>query len=198
MAERISALDHRPEDFIREVSVEALSFYADDLSGLFIPEDFKVKNNVYAVKRWHINQRLLGKFGRFALSEDSEDKLVEVEEVMLMGSTIGLDRLSRSTDNFLSLDHYQLELAVPDVVRARGLQDRVGLSSALDFGITSIGLDDEGVPNSLLVFGKSSTYGRADAEGRQLTVDLMAKLLGESVEVINCEPEPDPNERILG
>lgn len=196
---KISALDVTTFGLIREVSVEALDFYANGLSGLYLPEDFKeAHDDSFDVKYWDVQKRLRGKFGRFVLKLEDKDSSVgdEVEEVLLMGPTIGVDLID-SRGNMQSLRHFEFRPKLFDVFRTRGLD--VGDYEVFreDYGSTTILLGDNGEARALEVGGRSIDYGRADKQGRQATCDLFSKLLNKSIDVINLDPEPSEHDYVI-
>jgi len=198
LATPLSALEHQPPDFIREVSPEAISFYADELSGLYLPDDFKeVHSEVFDVAYWKPEERLRGKFGRFALRyAQEEDGQAELNDILFMGTTIGLSGLGRD-GNLASLRHYSFQDKVMDVLEERALADeRIRIVRA-DYGSTAIVLGESGTPESLRVGGTSYDFGRAKAEGRQQTCELFERLLSGAIKVINENPEPRERERII-
>jgi len=76
----ISALERTPSDLIREVSPEAIDFYVDGLSGLYLPDEFREEHgDHFSVAYWKAENRLQGKFGRFALRHTQEDSGAEEE-----------------------------------------------------------------------------------------------------------------------
>ena len=189
----ISALDVTTYGLIREVSVEALDFYANGLSGLYLPEDFKESHkDSYDVERWDLQQRLRGKFGRFVLKQGDEDSepTHEDEVVLLMGSTIGVDLID-SRGNMQSLRHFEFRQKLFDVFRSRGLDGDDFAVGRVDYGSTSIVLDVNGDARAIEVGGRSIDYGRADEVGRLETCELFKKAVGDAIGVVNKDPAPD-------
>jgi hypothetical protein len=198
MAEPTSALDHEPHELIREVSPEAISFYVDELSGIYLPDDFRQEHDDRTdVKYWKPEDRLLGKFGRFTLRHvqgEGEDE--PLDGILLMGTTIGLSGLDRYGD-LRSLRHYSFIDTMRDVLEARGLMGQNVAIDRADYGATNIALDGSDIPIRLDVFGSSGDYGRADTEGRRQTCEMFEHLIGPAITVINRDPEPRPRERIV-
>jgi len=92
MPEPISALDLTPYDLIREVSPEAVNFYVEDLSGLYLPEEFQNEHaDVTDVKYWRARERLRGKFGRFTVMQfeesGEEEREDQLDGILVMGTT---------------------------------------------------------------------------------------------------------------
>ena len=199
MANPISALKHRSFDFIREVSLDALTFYADGLSGIYLPEDFKQEHGeTYGVKYWTADERLNGKFGRITLKyAQEEEPAAELDDILLMGTTIGVHSLDRY-NQLESLRHYSFREKLRDVVEARGLLGMKISYAEVDYGDTRIMLGESGAPERLEVSGNSFDFGRANTEGRQQTCDLFQRILGSTIEIVNSYPEPNKNERIIG
>jgi len=192
----ISATECIPEDLVREVSPEAITFYVDELSGIYLPDSLKETHaDVHSVKYWKPEDRLKGKFGRFSLRpKEGSDEEKALEDILVMGTTIslsGLDEFGRMK----RLRHYALSLR--EILEERDLLGQVSIDAA-DYGSTLIQLDDNGVAESLGVGGYSVDFGRATAEGRQKTCDLFEQILGDEVQVINAEPEPRNSQRIIG
>lgn len=197
MADPISALEHRPSGFIREVSPEAIRFYVSDLSRIYLPEEFRTKHSdIYDVERWEPENRLGGKFGRFTVRHAQEEEgQPELDDILLMGTTIGLYGLDRR--NLMSLRHATLSNGIVDILEARGLAETPVRVKDVDYGATSIILGENGTAQALRVSSKSYDYGRAETEGRQQTCELFERLLAGTVEVINADPEPRPHDRII-
>jgi hypothetical protein len=195
---QISALEHRPHDFIREVSPAAIDFYVEELSGLYLPDDFRqAHGDVHSVERWKPEDRLCGKFGRFALRHaQEEDGQGELDDILLIGTTIGLSGVDRYR-RMKSLRHYELEDNARDMLKDRNLTGPPIEIIGVDYGGTSIKFDDNGLPQSIRVEGLSYDFGRAEAEGRQETCKLFERLVGNSVQVINVDPEPKEYEQII-
>jgi hypothetical protein len=194
----ISALEHTPYDFVREVSTDAITFYADELSGIYLPEEFKEAHaDRFDVKCWKPEARLRGKFGRFALKRAEETGDEEpLDGILLMGTTIGLDGLDRY-DDMESLRHYAFNEKFRDVLEERDLVgQRIAVDRA-DYGATTIKLGSDGLAETVHVDGASGDFGRATAEGRQETCAMFAQLLGNEIQVINVDPEPRPSQRIV-
>jgi hypothetical protein len=189
----ISALERKPTDFIREVSPDALNFYAKGLSELYLPEDFRQAHNSYKAKYWKSEDRLRGKFGRFALLDTREEVgQDELEGMLVIGTTIALSGLMES------LRHFQLDnMARGEILSQRDLTYPPIQVIGVDYGATSIGLDESGTPQSISVGESSCDFGRADAEGRQKTCELFEQLLGKDIQVINADPEPQEYEQII-
>lgn len=197
MAAPISALELRPHDLVREVSLDAINFYVDELSGIYLPDEFKEANaDVPDVKYWKSEDRLRGKFGRFTLDHvKGNDDEEQLDGILLMGTTIGLSGLDRYKD-MNSLRHYGLKAKVRDVLEARGLLGQHIKVNPVDYGSTRIGLDESGATNTVNVSGNSYDFGRAKAEGRQVTCEMFGRLLGNEIQVLNTDPEPRENEQI--
>jgi hypothetical protein len=196
MCNTLSALDHRPSDFIREVSPEAVGFYVDDLSGISLPETFKTEHaDNIDVRFWKPEDRLQGKFGRWAVTRVEDDKEIPLDDILLMGSTIGLTGFDRYGD-LQSLRHVMLLTAVRGVLKNRGLTDEPLGVKAIDYGSTAIHVED-GEATKLTVGGSSVDFGRADKDVRQRTCEAFGSLLGNHIEVVNLNPEPKDYERII-
>jgi hypothetical protein len=196
MPNQISALEHRASDFIREVSLDALNFYTDGLIGLYLPDDFKHANaDVFDVKYWKVEDRLVGKFGYFALKH-LDDEQAKLEDILVMGTTIGLHGLDNSGD-MESLRHFSLRDGLLSVLKARDLVGEPIRAEAVDYGDTLIKLSEDGTPQSVSIGGTSFDFGRAGTEGRQRTCELFEQLLGQGIDVINSEPEPKERQRII-
>lgn len=199
MSTPISALEQSTTDLIREVSPEAISFYVDELSGIFLPEDFRAEHHdVFDVEFWKPEKRLNGKFGRFTLkhTEGAEVEL-ELDDVLVMGTTIGVGGLDR-TGYMHSLRHYALGGLVPAIVQQRGIDWNAVEARAVDYGSTTIVLDAEGQAAAIKVGGDSIDFGRANSAGRQKTCELFEKhLASTSLQIINSDPEPREHERII-
>lgn len=194
MANPISALEHKPSDFVREVSLDTIIYYSDELSGLFLPDEFRSTHaDVINVKNWKPEDRLHGKFGRFALRHTGD---CELNDILVMGTTIGLHGLDRY-NNMESLLHRNLHGRARDILEERGLTDEIIGVDRADYGVTRIELDERGAPKSVSVSGLSIDFGRANAEGRQRTCELFERLLGVSVQVINVDPKPKEHDRIV-
>jgi hypothetical protein len=198
VASPISALEHEPHDFIREVSPEAISFYVDEISGIYLPDEFMQQHaEVFDVRFWKPDDRLRGKFGRFALSHaQEEEEQVALDDILVMGTTIGLSGLDRDGD-MGSLRHFSLQNKVRDVLEARDLVGKRIRVDRADYGDTTIVLAEDGSADSLRVGGSSIDFGRAKAEGRQQTCNVFEQLLGNAIKVINEDPEPKDYERIV-
>lgn len=201
MIQPASAIEHQPEEFMREVSPEAIRFYVEELRSLRLPLDFRAQHacNEY-LGGWDTEDRLKGKFGRFtvkAVGDDVEPK--ELEDVLVMGTTIGLGELD-GTGRYArlrSLRHYSLFDAAEKVLMARGLEDVELELNEVDFGFTTIRLNPNGVAKQIVVSAESVDFGRADAEGRLQTCQLFSKLLGDQVAVVNLDPAPDRHSLII-
>lgn len=196
----ISALDVTTYGLIREVSVEALDFYANGLFGLYLPEDFKeAHKDSYDVERWDLQQRLRGKFGRFVLKlegEDSSDVDTPDEVVLLMGTIICVDLID-SRGNMQSLRHFEFRHKLFDVFRSRGLDQSDFAVDRVDYGSTSIVLGANGDINEIEVGGRSIDYGRADEIGRQETCELFKKAVGDAIGVVSKDPIPDERDYVI-
>lgn len=120
MPASISALEHKPSDFVREVSTDAITFYVDELSGIYLPEEFKEAHaDRFDVEYWKPEDRLRGKFGRFALkrAEETGDEK-PLDGILVMGTTIGLSGLDR--DGYMaSLRHFTLDDKIRDILEER-------------------------------------------------------------------------------
>lgn len=191
---KISALDVTTYDLIREVSVEALDYYANGLSGLHLPEAFKKANETsFDIQHWDVQKRLHGKFGRFVLKqedEDGSDADAREESVLLMGSTIGVDLID-SRGNMQNLRHFEFRHKLFEVFRSRGLDGSNFAVDRVDYGSTRIELGDDGAVCSVDVGGRSIDYGRADELGRQETCELFKKAVGDAIDLVNKDPVPD-------
>lgn len=200
MVDKLSAPEHSPSDFIREVTPEALEFYVDELSGLHLPEDFDP--DTFAAKTWDVKKRLSGKFGRFTVA-NAEDPETKYDDVLLMGTTVGLGKVDR-VGMLSSLYHYNLHDAVWGVLQSRDIIDEISNDAirslrvdAVDYGSTHIRLGRAGRAEALLVGSSSMDFGRADTEGRQATCVAFETLLENVVEVINSDPEPREREQLI-
>jgi hypothetical protein len=200
MPEPISALEHEPFDLVREVSPDAISFYVDELSGIYLPEEFKVgRADVLAVKRWKPENRLNGKFGRFTVTlvvekgeEENEERL---DDILVMGTSIGLSGIDRyrSMD---SLRHYTLDDMIGSILKGRDIAGPNISVRRADYGSTIIGPASN--PGEEIIVGSSSyDFGRASTDGRQETCDLFAQLLGDKTRVVNSDPEPREKDKII-
>ncbi len=198
---RISALESEPEDHIRRVEPGVLSYYVNDLSGLYLPDSFTSEHiNNPSVNCWKPEDRLHGKFGRFIaqryISFGRPDPAFNPIQVILMGTTIDLgydEHLRRMS----SLRHYVLDSKVMGIIRdSAGEDGRLGFES-VDYGSTTIKLDKDGEPVAVDVYGQSFDFGRADTEGRRETCELFQALLGDSIQVVNVNPEPIVTDQII-
>jgi hypothetical protein len=194
----ISALENTPDEFVREVSPDAITFYIDELSGIYLPEAFKEAHaGRFDVDYWKPEARLRGKFGRFALKHIEEAGDEEpLDGILVMGTTIGLSGLDRYGD-MVSLRHFAFNEKIREILDERDLLGRLIDVKPADYGATTIKLGDSGVAEALSVDGSSGDYGRATAEGRQETCAMFAQLLGNEIQVINVDPEPRPSQRIV-
>ncbi len=105
-----------------------------------------------------------------------------------MGTTIGLSGLDRH--GYLeSLRHYSFQDRMRDVLEERDLLGKPIRINRADFGSTTIVLGESGDADALRVGGSSYDFGRADADGRQQTCEVFERLLGNTINVINEEPE---------
>jgi len=201
MSQPISAIESRPADFIKEVSSETLTYFVQDLSGLYLPDVFKEQHaETIPVKYWGAEDRLSGKFGRFAVkaangSEDLVDPAT-LSDILLMGTTIDLGRLN-GYGRMASLRHYEFKTAIQDVAENRGWEPGQVLVAEADYGGTNIQIDDEGQVRGFSVYGYSIDFGRADEAGRQQTVDLFQDALGPDIRVQNSDPKPDAHDKII-
>lgn len=195
MAEPISAIEHHPHEYIREVSPDAIAFYVDELSGMYLPEDFRQAHvDAFDVEFWGPEKRLYGKFGRFAVRSEEGS---EHEDILLMGTTIGMGSLDRG-GHLESLRHYHFKDMAEDLaLNARDLDPETWWLEAVDYGGTTISLDALGKPRKFRISGNSIDFGRANAEGREKTCELAATLLSGTVEVVNSDPEPREHEQII-
>jgi hypothetical protein len=185
----ISALNHKPTDFIREVSPEAITFYIDDMSGLYLPDEFKQEYWAQLnVKNGKLEERLHGKFGRFVIGHIENDGKYKEKDVMLMGTTIGLSTSSRNGE-LEYLRHRNLYETVIKLIEEQGMLSDLMKVDPADFGSTSIITTARGSAESIYIGGSSMDFGRAAAEGRQQTCELFQKLLGDTIKVVNVEPE---------
>ncbi len=189
MTERISALDHRPIDFVREVSPDALDFYVKGLRGLYMPESEQ--------RFLDPSDRLHGKFGRYVLanSETSET----FREILLMGTVVTLGPKAYGAID--SLLHFQIRSALINMVR-RGEVEHVPEGVPIDvqhvdYGQTQIILGKDDQLQSVLVSGASFEFGRASEEGRQQTCELFDSLLEGTVTVVNANPTPETYDDII-
>lgn len=201
MIQPTSAIEHQPEEFMREVSPEAIRFYVEELRSLRLPLDFRAEHacNEY-LGGWDTEDRLKGKFGRFTL--EAIDKDVDPDklaDVLVMGTTIGLGALD-GTGRYArlrSLRHYSLFDAAEKVLMARGLEDVELELNEVDFGSTTIRLNPNSVAKQIVVSAESIDFGRADAEGRLQTCQLFSKLLGDQIAVVSLDPAPDRHSLII-
>lgn len=201
MTTPLSALDQAPVDLIREVSSEAISFYVDELSGIYLPEDFRTEHSdAFDVECWDPQNRLRGKFGRFIVRDAEQQDLearTEYEDVLLMCTTIGVGALSRD-GFFQSIRHHGFRSMVPEVLEGRGIDWKKVEIKPVDFGSTKIVVDDNQRASELQILGGSIDYGRADTAGRFKTCELFERRLTDtSIEVANEEPEPREHQQIL-
>jgi hypothetical protein len=205
--EKISALEvGHPTEVVREVEKGVLDYYAHGLSGLYLPDDFKVRHpNAYDVKSWKPEDRLLGKFGRFVISKytynDEEEPLIDDEftpvDIIVMGTTIGLGSRVRYGE-MSHLIHYDLgEMALAFSKNKKNNRKADIVCIPADYGLTRIGLDEQGNPQTLLVIAKSFDFGRASTEERDRTCKLFQELLGDSIKVVNGTPEPIADDKII-
>lgn len=189
MTQPISALDHYPSDFVREVSLEAIDFYAKGLSGLYMPESDE--------RYFNSRERLMGKFGRFMVERTPEDEETVSKNVLLMGTTATLGPRGSS---YGQLRHSLIKNALRNMIweGIDGLPKEGKLQvKILDYGHTCIVVDEGNNPETLLVSGSSFDFGRADEAGRQRTCELFSELLGGSIKVDNIDPRPTDRESIL-
>ncbi len=197
MTRPISALKSRPEDLIREVTPDAITYYADELSGLFLPEDFVSdhKDNT-DVMRWNSRDRLRGKFGRFTITGVKQQDQ-EFDDVLLMGTTIGVHAIDM--DGYLtSLRHYAFLGLVSEIIEKRDINPRDVHTRAADYGSTILAADQDGQIQQILVRGRSIDFGRAGVDGRQKTCELFDKqLAGTLIAVANSDPIPRQYEIVI-
>ncbi|MBP9738290.1 hypothetical protein KBD20_01235 [Candidatus Saccharibacteria bacterium] len=193
---KYSALDFEPTDLVREVSTEAIEYYAAELGGLYLPDEFVLRNkNVYGVKNWNPRDRLSGKFGRFIVGCD--DDSFEDTDIIMIGTTIGLGGFDRDY-GMRSLRHYEFRDSLYATLVKRGLSDSDSLHThAVDYGAIYITLGKQRKPESVAVYGQSLDYGRADSAGRQLTCEIFQTIVGEGIEVVNQEPTPRERQYII-
>lgn len=193
----ISALEQRTTELMREVSPDAISFYVDELSGIFLPDDFQAEHHeLFDVKYWKPEDRLHGKFGRFTLKQ-TEGAAVDLDDILIMGTTIGVGGLDRNR-YMHSLRHYALGGLVPAIAQQRGVDWYAVEARAVDYGSTAIVLDTEGQASAIKVGEDSIDFGRDDFAGRQKTCELFEKLLAStSLQVINTDPEPREHEHVI-
>ncbi len=199
----ISALEvGHPTEFVREVEEGVLDYYVHDLNGLYLPDDFRAEHDDdYSVKYWKPEDRLLGKFGRFVISRytynDGGEPLIDGNfapvGIIVMGTTIGLG------SSMNSLRHCDLATMALDFFKSRS-NDQANMryqAIACDYGSTRIELNEAGDPTSVSVYRKSYDFGRADTDGRSETCRLFQALLGDSIEVVNSNPDPEENDEII-
>ncbi len=193
----VSAILHEPSDFVREVSADAIKFYVNGLSKIYLPDGFKQANaGVLDVECWKPEDRLCGKFGRFALLHAVEGAQAQLDDILMMGTTIGLSGVSHYGLCMASLRHNRLEAQALHILRSRGLDKGISVEPA-DYGSTTIVLDKSGKPQSVVVDGSSVEFGRANTEGRERTCELFRRLLGGDIGVDNAEPSPREFGRII-
>lgn len=192
----VSALEYQPFDFTREVSPAAITFYVDELRGVYLPNDFRDSHrDVADIKSWQPEDRLHGKFGRFMVKRAQNSE--ECEDILVMGTTMGLSGLDRHERDLSKLRHRVFNDTVRDVLDRRGLLGKSVSIDPVDYGSTGIVVGENGIAGAIEVGRNSYEFGRATAEGRQETCDLFRQLLGNAVEVINKDPEPSADERIM-
>lgn len=194
----LSALDFQPIDLTREVSSGAIDFYVDELSGIYLPDAFKAEHQgVSDVKYWEPEHRLMGKFGRYALTGAKEDgSTVELDDILVMGTTIGVSGVD-DRGYMSSLRHRGLRETARSVFADRDTDGLTVESKDADYGSTTILVGDNGAAEAIVVSAASLDFGRADAEGRERTCALFRQALGSSIEIINEEPDPTSRGRIL-
>ena len=193
MAEHISALTKWPIDCVRQVTPGVLGFYVDELSGLYLPDDFteRFRGNNF-VEGWDVADRLKGKFGRFTLSGEvpSDVDVSDIEEIIIMGTTLPLGK------ELNQLRHRSLPQLLYPILKNRDLLGR-GLSyEKTDYGDTEIVVDGRNVPQELRVFSESADFGRADADGRERTCEVLRSILAP-LAVMNVELEPSRYSKII-
>lgn len=193
----LSALDFQPIDLTREVSSGAIDFYVDELSGIYLPDAFKAEHQGASdVDYWDPEHRLMGKFGRYALTGAKEDgSPVELDDILVMGSTIGVAGIDRGC--MRTLRHKALREAARCALIDRDTEGLTVESKVADYGMTTILIDAKGAAEAIVVNATSYEFGRADTEGRERTCELFRQALGSSIEIINEEPDPTSRDRIL-
>jgi hypothetical protein len=178
----INASEYSPDDFIHNVTPEAIGFFVHDLAGLYLPDDFVSMNpDGIGVSSWNIDNRLLGSFARYQV-EDHDD-------VLLMGTTIGLPNADNS--DLDKLRHYEFSYALvglnPDTMSRS--------AKAVDYGRTLIKISQDGT-TEVRVSGCSADYGRANPEVRQSTCKLFSARL-PGIQVVNVDPVPKEYDKII-
>ncbi len=193
MAEHISALTKWPIDCVRQVTTGVLDFFVDELSGLYLPDDFteRFRGNSF-VEGWNVADRLGGKFGRFTLVGEVPPgvDVSDVREIIIMGTTLPLGR------NLGQLRHHSLPQFLYPVLKKQNLLDNKLDYEVTDYGDTEIVVDERNVPQELRVFSQSADFGRADADGRERTCEVLRSILAP-LAVMNVELEPSRYSKII-
>jgi hypothetical protein len=194
----ISALERTPYDLIREVSPDAIRFYVDELRGIYLPEDFKqAYADVLEVKFWTPQDRLKGKFGRFAVKLVESGGELPADGILAMGPVIGLSGLANDGRGMDRLRHSTLDEKAQAILKERGLPGADAILNRADYGSTAILLNSDGLVQAIALSSASLEFGRADTDGRRETCDMFKRLLRNEIEVMNIGPGPDGPERII-
>ncbi len=147
MAEHISALELTPAQLIREVSPDAVEFYVNGLSGIYLPQDVLDEHaGSFDVKYWKPDDRLRGKFGRFVVRQSNEDDpntRKKIDDILLMGTTIGVGDLDLR-EKFACLRHYEFSGPLQTLLLEREYARNEVIVSSVDYGDVGILLAQNG------------------------------------------------------
>lgn len=198
----INAEHVEPIELGHEVSRGAIRFFADGLSGIYLPDRYKDQGPDDYSKG-----RLTGIFGRFSLdhfNDSPKDERIgepDIKDILLMGSTIELpiwDHVAsaKGTVKFGEKDFGPLLAGAMEDRDLLRQSDLIRPERA-DFGTTEIVLDEYGAPKELIISGASELLGRADTQGREQTVEMFQQTLGDSINVVNADPSPGAQDMLI-
>ena len=117
-------------------------------------------------------------------------KFIRIGEVIIIGSTIKYGRPDMAGRSEF-LKHWELLEHLQDYeeelyAKAQGppVGDQLEGGELSDAGFTLIAVTNSIVPIQLNIDGESRDYGRADAAGRQRTIEIAQGLVGNTVTVV--------------
>jgi hypothetical protein len=150
------------KDMIRELSPEALSYFAS----IELGNDW----NKY--------------------DKATSGKFVRLGEIIFLGSRINYGSVDYDGQR-KNLKHWEImRFAMSDIgpVRRAEIEDSAASMTTLketglmvDAGMSDIFVDNEGQPVELIFWRKSYDFGRADEAGRQRTAEIARATLGETI-----------------
>lgn len=156
-----------PVDLIRELSPEAISYYAHLELG----------------DGWKTHER------------PTEGKFVRLGSKIFLGSTVQFGPLEWSRDARKDIRNSLRHVVIANVALNQMIKEEIeqlevgdekvlGMGVMLDAGSASIEVDSERNPVALYLEGRSLDFGKADEAGRLRTIEIAQQILGSSVEVI--------------